>query len=110
MHIVKIKHGGISIGGLGDEKEESARNLIDHNVEEDDNSYRKSSGMMRKNEKNIISNISNRLKATFWNYYKDHKTDMIEEQSFTGSYFKDEHDFQNSGSSDEADSVANMGD
>lgn len=52
-------------------------------------------------ERNIVMNISSKLKATFWNYYKDHKTDMIEEQSFNGSYFKDEHGFDSSGSSGE---------
>lgn len=55
------------------------------------------------NEKNIIMDISNKLKATFWNYYKDHKTDMMEEQSNSGSYFKDEHGFESSGSSDEGE-------
>lgn len=54
-----------------------------------------------KNEKNIINNISHKMKATFWNYYKDHKTEMIEEQSFSGSYFKDEHEFHSSASSEE---------
>lgn len=53
------------------------------------------------NEKNIIANIGSKIKQTFWSYYKDHKTDMIEEQSFNGSYFKDEHGFDSSGSSEE---------
>jgi hypothetical protein len=53
------------------------------------------------NEINIISNISRKIKNTFWGYYKDHKTDMIEEQSFNGSYFKDEHGFDSSGSSED---------
>lgn len=30
-------------------------------------------------EKEIIKDITKKLKKTFWNYYKDHKTDMIEE-------------------------------
>ena len=50
-------------------------------------------------EKNIVKDISHKLKKTFWNYYKDHKTDMIEEQSMTGSYFRDEHGFESSGDS-----------
>jgi hypothetical protein len=50
-------------------------------------------------EKTIIKDITKKLKKTFWNYYKDHKTDMIEEQSMSGSYFRDEHGFESSGES-----------
>jgi len=44
------------------------------------------------------------MKKNFWNYYKDHKVDMIEENSSqSGSYFRDEHAFDSSeDSSDES--------
>ena len=41
----------------------------------------------------MIKEITQKLKNNFWNYYKEHKSDMIKEQEGYNDYFQDEHDF-----------------
>jgi tRNA A37 threonylcarbamoyladenosine modification protein TsaB len=46
-------------------------------------------------EKNVIKKIAMKMKENFWQYYKEKKLEMIEEEEVSSqdnvSFFKDEH-------------------